>query len=74
MGQASSERLPLHSGLPFDKPGLPQSLLVTAVELDLALEMSDFCRHVRTALEIIQPIRENLMSLSLPYHSRSEEL
>lgn len=38
-------------------PSLPQvylvhSLLVIAVKLALALEMSDFCRYVRMALEM----------------------
>lgn len=45
---------PLCSGLPFDKPDLPPPLLVTAVKVDLALETSDSCRHMRIALKMIQ--------------------
>lgn len=58
-----SEPCPLDPPLPFSKFDLPQPLLVTVIELDLALDMRHSCRHVRIILEIIPLIGKGLISL-----------
>ena len=53
----------LHSGLSFNKSDVLQPLLITIIDIDLALKMNDSYRHVRIVLKIIQSLWKGFISL-----------
>lgn len=63
LGHNGSEACLLHSGLSFNKSDVPQPLLITIIEIDLPSKMSDFYRHVRIVLKIIQLLWKGFVSL-----------
>lgn len=74
LGHNGSEACLLHSGLSFNKSDVPQPLLITIIEIDLALKMSDSYRHVRIVLKIIWLLWKGFVSLFTFSPFRSEEL